>query len=102
MKEICLCRGVVISYMTEKSFGFVRVKEVFNGTEWVKQYPMVVGSDAFIYYKDIEPEKDGFKKLIQGQITEFTAYRGPKGLTAKNLKIIGEVFDDEGEVSGNN
>ena len=81
--------GTVIEYFVEKSFGFIKAKD--------KSIKM----DIFIYYKDIEPEKDGFKKLQVGQEVEFDLTRNHKGLVAKNLKITSEVFDEYGDVNGN-
>ena len=106
-------RGEVDSYDVRKSWGHISPKEMkvdgyFSTEEFIKQN---IKGDAFIYFTDIEPEKDGFKKLIQGQVVEFEMYKGRRGLAAKKVKIIGESYDefgnirfytdDNGEISGN-
>ena len=82
--------GEVLKYDATRSFGFIKIKDKF------------IKGDAFIYYKDIEPEKDGFKKLQQGQVVEFDLIRNEKGLVAKNLKIVsGGNYDEFGYINGN-
>jgi cold shock CspA family protein len=101
MKELGTFKGEVIKYFVEKKFGFIKIKEYLNNTEWTKVFPRVIGEDAFIHFSDIEPDKVSHKKLMSGQVVEFTVIRGQKGLTAKNLKIVGSIFDKEGEANGN-
>lgn len=82
--------GEVLKYDATKSFGFIKIND------------KMLKGDAFIYFKDIEPEKDGFKKLQQGQFVEFSLIRNDKGLVAKNLSILsGGNFDEEGFSNGN-
>jgi len=71
--------GKVIKYDAQKSFGFIRI---------ISQDYKLNNRDAFIYYKDIEPEKNSFKKLVEGQLVEFDLYKRDKGFVAKNLSII--------------
>jgi cold shock CspA family protein len=84
--------GTVLQYDKIRSFGFIKVDD------------KLIKDDAFIYFKDIEPTKEGFKKLQQGQTVEFDLHRTDKGLVAKNLSILSTPsypYDDEGENNGN-
>jgi cold shock CspA family protein len=96
--------GTVIKYDVERSFGFISVD-----CEEIKD-------DAFIYYTDIEPEKEGFKKLRQDQIVSFELYKKTDlverdgeevseiNYAAKNL-LIGESengTDEFNDNAGNN
>jgi len=81
--------GRVLKYDAERSFGFVRI---------ISQDFKLNNKDAFVYYKDIEPSKDCFKKLLEGQMVEFDLYKGARGFTAKNLEILPE---QEGDYHGN-
>ena len=92
-------KGFVLEYKASKKFGFIRVThEVINEKDIVvsKRY-----DEVFIFVTDIESSKNEFKKLIQGQQVEFEMFRNDKGLKASNLKIIGERYDDFGEINYN-
>ena len=71
--------GKVIKYDALKSFGFIRI---------VSQDKNLNNRDAFVYYSDIEPEKDCFKKLIEGQLVEFDLFKRDRGFVAKNVTIV--------------
>ena len=73
--------GKVIKYDALKSFGFIRI---------VSQDRNLNNKDVFVYYKDIQPQIDSFKKLQEGQMVEFELYKRDKGYVAKNLQIVGE------------
>lgn len=93
-------RGEVDSYDVKKSWGHISPKEkkvdgYFSAEDFIKEN---IKGDAFVYFTDIEPERDGFKKLIQGQVVEFEMYKGRRGLAAKNVKIIGESYDQFGNI----
>jgi cold shock protein len=44
------------------------------------------GDDVFVHYSAIEG--DGFKTLADGDHVEFAVSRGPKGLTAANVRKV--------------
>lgn len=82
--------GKVISYDAVKKFGFIRIiSQNFNYNK----------KDAFVYWNDIEPEKDCFKKLLDGQFVEFDLFRRDRGFVAKNVKILPE--EATGDRNGN-
>lgn len=95
LKYLGRFKGSVIKWDVEKSYGFIRITESVEGVKSTYK------DDAFIYFRDVEPDKDGLKKLHQAQIVEFDLNRGPKGLVAKNLNILGDRYDDHGEINGN-
>jgi cold shock protein len=50
-------------------------------------------TDIFIHYSAIEGE--GYKTLREGDEVTFDLEKGPKGLTAKNIVILGQSSEDE-------
>ncbi len=66
-------RGTVKWFSKEKGFGFIVTS---NGSE----------KDIFVHYNDITGE--GFKTLLDGQHVEFETDDGPRGLKAKNVKVV--------------
>ena len=85
--------GIVLEYSVKKCYGFIRLNDKSKT------------DDVFIHMSEIEPEKDNFKKLMQGEKVEFDLYRrnngNKRGLAAKNLQIIGDAYDNDGEINGN-
>ncbi|MFZ5444474.1 MAG: cold-shock protein [Myxococcota bacterium] len=45
------------------------------------------GDDVFCHHTAIQ--SDGFRTLAEGQKVEFDVNRGPKGLQAANVRVIG-------------
>ena len=45
------------------------------------------GDDVFCHHTAIQA--DGFRTLAEGQKVEFDVNRGPKGLQAANVRIVG-------------
>lgn len=91
--------GTVISFKASMRFGFIAIKHE-AGTK--ARVPPITDSEAFIHQKDIVSEnKSGIRKLISGQIVEFDCYRNDQGYKAMNLVIIGDMFDEAGELNGN-
>lgn len=53
-------------------------------------------SDVFVHHTDIEPWRDGFKELQEGQVVKFDLYKtnkGRTGLSAKNVEVQREKVD---------
>jgi CspA family cold shock protein len=45
------------------------------------------GEDVFCHHTAIQ--SDGFRTLAEGQRVEFDVKRGPKGLQAENVRVVG-------------
>lgn len=68
--------GRVKWFNEKKGFGFI----VCNNS----------GDDIFVHYRDIDPENDGFKNLIEDQQVSFVLEKGPKGLKAQDVMVVVE------------
>lgn len=44
------------------------------------------GDDVFVHHTAIQ--SDGFRTLAEGQEVEFDVQKGPKGLSAVNVRIV--------------
>lgn len=97
MKHIGKAQGTVIKWDAEKKFGFVKIEGVFNGREELER--LTYSGDAFIYHTELIME--GYRKLIAGQKVEFELFRTDKGYSGKEVQVIGDAFDPEGEINGN-
>lgn len=64
-------KGTVKWFNEEKGFGFITAED---------------GKDVFAHFSAIQ--KDGFKKLTEGESVEFDVTQGPKGPQATNIKSI--------------
>ncbi|MGL5056302.1 MAG: cold-shock protein [Fusobacteriaceae bacterium] len=64
-------KGTVKWFNEEKGFGFITAED---------------GKDVFAHFSAIQ--KDGFKKLTEGESVEFDVTEGPKGPQATNIKSI--------------
>ncbi len=70
-------QGVVKWFNNAKGFGFIKPD---------------AGGDVFVHYKAIEGE--GYRKLKGGEIVEYEAHDGPKGMQAtvvRRLNVPEEV-----------
>lgn len=65
--------GHVKWFNEKKGFGFI-----VNGK----------GEDIFVHYKDIQV--DGFKTLHENDAVSFILDKGPKGLKAQEVVLVGE------------
>jgi cold shock CspA family protein len=96
MKFVGKAKGRVIRWDAEKKFGFSKIDEILSGDVYKSSG---MGEDAFVHHREVNME--GVRKLIPGQIIQFEMFRGPKGITAKEVVVVGEAYDDEGEINGN-
>jgi CspA family cold shock protein len=69
-------QGVVKWFNNAKGFGFIKPEE---------------GGDVFVHYKSIEGE--GYRKLKGGEIVEYEAQEGPKGMQATVVRRVLEFAD---------
>ena len=64
-------KGLVKWFNEEKGFGFITAED---------------GKDVFAHFSAIQ--KDGFKKLTEGEAVTFEVTQGPKGPQATDIKSI--------------
>jgi len=67
-----MARGRVKWFNEQKGFGFISRDD---------------GNDVFVHFSAIK--RDGFKSLNEGDEVEFEVSRGPKGLQAANVVVVG-------------
>jgi cold shock protein len=70
--------------MAERVIGTVKW---FNGTKGYGFLAREGGEDVFVHFSAIQGE--GYRNLTEGQKVEFSIERGPKGLQASNVVVIG-------------
>ncbi len=66
--------------MTERYKGTVKW---FNATKGYGFIGREDGEDVFVHFSAIQAE--GYRKLEEGQVVEFSVESGPKGLQASNV-----------------
>jgi cold shock protein len=59
----------------------------FNDTKGFGFIAQEGGEDVFCHQSAIQA--DGFRTLAEGQRVEFDINRGPKGLQAANVRVVG-------------
>ncbi len=67
-----MATGTVKWFNDAKGFGFIAQEG---------------GEDVFCHHTAIQ--SDGFRTLQEGQKVEFDVARGPKGLQAQNVRVVG-------------
>jgi CspA family cold shock protein len=70
--------------MSERETGTVKW---FNGSKGYGFIERQGGSDVFVHFSAIQGA--GFRNLEEGQSVEFTVEKGPKGLQAANVVVLG-------------
>jgi CspA family cold shock protein len=70
--------------MSERETGTVKW---FNGAKGYGFIEREGGSDVFVHFSAIQG--GGFRNLEEGQSVEFTVEKGPKGLQAANVVVLG-------------
>ena len=63
--------GTVKWFNEEKGFGFITAED---------------GKEVFVHFSEIQ--KDGFKKLSEGEEVTFEVTKGAKGSQASNIKSV--------------
>ncbi|MBI3963853.1 MAG: cold-shock protein [Candidatus Kerfeldbacteria bacterium] len=64
----------------------------FSDTKGYGFITRVDGTDVFVHYSAIEPQRTGFKTLIEGQDVAFDVQEGPRGLAAMNVAKLSQPF----------
>ena len=67
-----MAKGRVKWFNEQKGFGFISKDE---------------GDDVFVHFSAIK--REGFKSLSEGDEVEFEVSKGPKGLQAANVVLLG-------------
>ena len=67
-----MATGTVKWFNDAKGFGFIAQEG---------------GEDVFCHHTAIQ--SDGFRTLAEGQRVEFDVKKGPKGLQAENVRVVG-------------
>jgi CspA family cold shock protein len=57
----------------------------FNATKGYGFIAQEGGEDVFVHFSAVQME--GYRKLKEGQVVEFSVEKGPKGLQAENVVI---------------
>ncbi|QDE66956.1 MULTISPECIES: cold-shock protein [Myxococcus] len=68
-----MATGTVKWFNDAKGFGFIAQDDG--------------GADVFCHHTAIQT--DGFRSLAEGQKVEFETRKGPKGLQAENVRVVG-------------
>jgi CspA family cold shock protein len=70
--------------MSDRETGTVKW---FNGSKGYGFIERDGGTDVFVHFSAIQGR--GFRNLEEGQNVEFTVEKGPKGLQAANVVVLG-------------
>lgn len=109
-KECIRCRGTGEVKLVKEHPNLIEPEDQMeacpacNGRGMIEQRPFNYGfiipddhelNDVFVHHRDIEPWREGFKELAEGDRVEFDLFKTFKGLQARNVAISREISKGE-------
>ncbi len=86
-KQIYSRQAIEVAKEREKNIMATGTVKWFNDAKGFGFIKQEGGDDVFCHQSAIQA--NGFRSLAEGQVVEFEVNRGPKGLQASNVRVVG-------------